>query len=154
MLCRGNLETANLYRQAKRAAGRAVPEAKTRAWEEFGEAMEEDLPLLNCSKILKYFARDDKHQEIKVFPHWNCWFGGETQKDCFTSTQAEVKKGVCCISDTEGWEEKVPLFQFCCNMIRKHPFKNVARENGFAIQSTVFILNFHPGQLRKCGLQW
>ncbi|KAI3368910.1 hypothetical protein L3Q82_025425 [Scortum barcoo] len=30
------------YRQAKQAAARAVLEAKTRVWEEFGEAMEED----------------------------------------------------------------------------------------------------------------
>ncbi|KAI3375311.1 hypothetical protein L3Q82_021805 [Scortum barcoo] len=30
------------YRQAKQAAARMVLEAKTRVWEEFGEAMEED----------------------------------------------------------------------------------------------------------------
>ncbi|KAI3351205.1 hypothetical protein L3Q82_005759 [Scortum barcoo] len=30
------------YRQAKQAAARTVLEAKTRVWEEFGEAMEED----------------------------------------------------------------------------------------------------------------
>ncbi|XP_055362025.1 uncharacterized protein LOC129603656 [Betta splendens] len=35
-------EAADGYRQAKRAAACAVAEAKTRAWEEFGEAMEED----------------------------------------------------------------------------------------------------------------
>ncbi|KAI3377927.1 hypothetical protein L3Q82_009055 [Scortum barcoo] len=32
----------NRYRQAKQAAARTVLEAKTRVWEEFGEAMEED----------------------------------------------------------------------------------------------------------------
>jgi hypothetical protein len=35
-------EAAERYRQAKRAAARAVAEAKTRVWEEFGETMEED----------------------------------------------------------------------------------------------------------------
>uniref|UniRef100_A0A671UNG7 Reverse transcriptase domain-containing protein n=2 Tax=Sparus aurata TaxID=8175 RepID=A0A671UNG7_SPAAU len=41
-LARGTPEAADGYRQAKRAAARAVSEAKTRVWEEFGEAMEED----------------------------------------------------------------------------------------------------------------
>ncbi len=35
-------EAADGYRQAKRAAARVVAEAKTRVWEKFGEAMEED----------------------------------------------------------------------------------------------------------------
>ena len=42
LLARGTPEAADGYRQAKRAAARAVVEAKTRVWEEFGEAMEED----------------------------------------------------------------------------------------------------------------
>ncbi|KAI3369294.1 hypothetical protein L3Q82_007548 [Scortum barcoo] len=33
---------SKVHRQAKQAAARAVLEAKTRVWEEFGEAMEED----------------------------------------------------------------------------------------------------------------
>uniref|UniRef100_A0A671VTV6 Reverse transcriptase domain-containing protein n=1 Tax=Sparus aurata TaxID=8175 RepID=A0A671VTV6_SPAAU len=41
-LARGTPEAADGYRQAKRAAARAVSEAKTRVWEEFGEAMEKD----------------------------------------------------------------------------------------------------------------
>ena len=41
-LARGTPEAADGYRQAKRAAARAVAEAKTRVWEKFGEAMEED----------------------------------------------------------------------------------------------------------------
>ncbi len=41
MAC-GAPEAADGYRQAKRAAARVVAEAKTRAWEEFGETMEED----------------------------------------------------------------------------------------------------------------
>uniref|UniRef100_A0A671UIZ1 Endonuclease/exonuclease/phosphatase domain-containing protein n=1 Tax=Sparus aurata TaxID=8175 RepID=A0A671UIZ1_SPAAU len=41
-LARGTPEAADGYRQAKHAAARAVSEAKTRVWEEFGEAMEED----------------------------------------------------------------------------------------------------------------
>uniref|UniRef100_A0A671UP04 Reverse transcriptase domain-containing protein n=1 Tax=Sparus aurata TaxID=8175 RepID=A0A671UP04_SPAAU len=41
-LSRGTPEAADGYRQAKRAAARAVSEAKTRVWEEFGEAMEKD----------------------------------------------------------------------------------------------------------------
>ena len=42
MLSGGTPEAVDRYRQAKRAAARAVAEAKTRVWEEFGEAMEED----------------------------------------------------------------------------------------------------------------
>ena len=38
----GTPEAADGYRQAKRNAASAVAEAKTRAWEEFGEAMERD----------------------------------------------------------------------------------------------------------------
>ncbi|KAK3548730.1 hypothetical protein QTP70_018466 [Hemibagrus guttatus] len=40
--CKGTLEAAEAYRQAKRTAARVVSEAKTRVWEEFGEAMEKD----------------------------------------------------------------------------------------------------------------
>ncbi|KAI3363907.1 hypothetical protein L3Q82_001502 [Scortum barcoo] len=36
------VDTGSKYRQAKQAAARTVLEAKTRVWEEFGEAMEED----------------------------------------------------------------------------------------------------------------
>ncbi|KAI3365918.1 hypothetical protein L3Q82_000741 [Scortum barcoo] len=38
----GLLDAVDRYRQAKQAAARTVLEAKTRVWEEFGEAMEED----------------------------------------------------------------------------------------------------------------
>ncbi|KAK0132479.1 putative uncharacterized transposon-derived protein F52C9.6 [Merluccius polli] len=38
----GTPEAAGRYRQAKRSAAVAVTEAKTRTWEEFGEAMEND----------------------------------------------------------------------------------------------------------------
>uniref|UniRef100_A0A3Q3X9E4 HAT C-terminal dimerisation domain-containing protein n=1 Tax=Mola mola TaxID=94237 RepID=A0A3Q3X9E4_MOLML len=38
----GTPEAADSYRQAKRSAARVVTEAKTRVWEEFGEAMEQD----------------------------------------------------------------------------------------------------------------
>uniref|UniRef100_A0AAV2MQG6 ribonuclease H n=1 Tax=Knipowitschia caucasica TaxID=637954 RepID=A0AAV2MQG6_KNICA len=41
-MVRGTPEAAVQYRQAKRAAARAVAEAKTRDWEEFGESMEHD----------------------------------------------------------------------------------------------------------------
>ena len=41
MAC-GTQEVAGRYRQAKRSAAAAVTEAKTRTWEEFGEAMEND----------------------------------------------------------------------------------------------------------------
>uniref|UniRef100_A0AAV2MSF8 Endonuclease/exonuclease/phosphatase domain-containing protein n=1 Tax=Knipowitschia caucasica TaxID=637954 RepID=A0AAV2MSF8_KNICA len=42
MMVHGTPEAAVQYRQAKRAAARAVAEAKTRDWEEFGESMEHD----------------------------------------------------------------------------------------------------------------
>ncbi|KAL0153242.1 hypothetical protein M9458_051417, partial [Cirrhinus mrigala] len=41
-LVRGTPEAAEGYRWAKRTAARVVVEAKTRVWEEFGEAMEKD----------------------------------------------------------------------------------------------------------------
>ncbi|TWW74691.1 hypothetical protein D4764_14G0006940 [Takifugu flavidus] len=42
LLACGTPEAADRYRQAKRSTATAVAEAKTRAWEEFGEAMEND----------------------------------------------------------------------------------------------------------------
>ncbi|TWW73510.1 hypothetical protein D4764_15G0009040 [Takifugu flavidus] len=42
LLACGTPEAADGYRQAKRSAATAVAEAKTRAWEEFGEATEND----------------------------------------------------------------------------------------------------------------
>ncbi|KAK3567248.1 hypothetical protein QTP86_015079 [Hemibagrus guttatus] len=41
-LARGTPEAAEAYWQAKRTAAQVVSEAKTRVWEEFGEAMEKD----------------------------------------------------------------------------------------------------------------
>ncbi|KAK3535134.1 hypothetical protein QTP70_004793 [Hemibagrus guttatus] len=41
-LAQGTPEAAKVYQQAKRAAARVVSEAKTRVWEEFGEAIEKD----------------------------------------------------------------------------------------------------------------
>jgi len=41
-LKKGSPETADGYREAKRAVASVVTEAKTRVWEEFGEAMEKD----------------------------------------------------------------------------------------------------------------
>ncbi|KAK3544084.1 hypothetical protein QTP86_001213 [Hemibagrus guttatus] len=41
-LARGTPEAAETYRQAKRTTALVVSEAKTRVWEEFGEAMEKD----------------------------------------------------------------------------------------------------------------
>ncbi|KAK3514942.1 hypothetical protein QTP86_005099, partial [Hemibagrus guttatus] len=38
----GTPEAAEAYQQAKRTAAGVVSEAKTRVWEEFGEAMEKD----------------------------------------------------------------------------------------------------------------
>ncbi|KAI3362868.1 hypothetical protein L3Q82_001906 [Scortum barcoo] len=42
MLACGTPDAVDRYRQAKQATARTVLEAKTRVWEEFGEAMEED----------------------------------------------------------------------------------------------------------------
>ncbi|TWW77036.1 hypothetical protein D4764_12G0004260 [Takifugu flavidus] len=42
LLTCGTPEAVDRYRQAKRSSATAVTEAKTRAWEEFGEAMEND----------------------------------------------------------------------------------------------------------------
>jgi len=44
-LAQGSPETADGYREARRVAASAVAEAKTRMWEEFGEAMEKDFQL-------------------------------------------------------------------------------------------------------------
>ncbi|KAK3544081.1 hypothetical protein QTP86_001153 [Hemibagrus guttatus] len=41
-LARGTPEAAEAYRQAKQTTAVVVSEAKTRVWEEFGEAMEKD----------------------------------------------------------------------------------------------------------------
>lgn len=42
----GSVEAASNYRLAKKAAAKAVMEAKTLVWEEFGEAMEKDFRLI------------------------------------------------------------------------------------------------------------
>ena len=44
-LARGTPEAADRYWQAKRAAARAVADAKARVWEKFGVAMEEGYQL-------------------------------------------------------------------------------------------------------------
>ena len=44
-LAQGSPETADRYREARRAAASVVAKAKTRVWEEFGEAMEKDFRL-------------------------------------------------------------------------------------------------------------
>ncbi len=46
----GTPEAADGYRQAKRSAARVVVEANTRAWEEFGEAMEKDYRLASSRR--------------------------------------------------------------------------------------------------------
>ncbi|KAI3351882.1 hypothetical protein L3Q82_020711, partial [Scortum barcoo] len=52
-----SMTTVDRYRQAKQAAARTVLEAKTRVWEEFGEAMEETIgrPRRDSGKPKKYF---------------------------------------------------------------------------------------------------
>jgi len=44
-LAQGSPEAADMYRQARRAAAAVVTDAKTRTWEECGEAMEKDFRL-------------------------------------------------------------------------------------------------------------
>ena len=45
LLACGTPEAAGRYWQAKRSAAAVVTEAKTRTWEEFGEAMENDFQM-------------------------------------------------------------------------------------------------------------
>ncbi|KAI3376208.1 hypothetical protein L3Q82_016718 [Scortum barcoo] len=52
MLACGTPDAVDGYRQAKQAAARTVLEAKTRVWEEFGEAMEEDYRSVGLEEIL------------------------------------------------------------------------------------------------------
>ncbi|KAI3351283.1 hypothetical protein L3Q82_005620 [Scortum barcoo] len=52
MLACGTPDAVDRYRQAKQAAARTVLEAKTRVWEEFGEAMEEDYWSVGLEEIL------------------------------------------------------------------------------------------------------
>ncbi|CAG6007068.1 unnamed protein product [Menidia menidia] len=64
--CRGNPRTrrwtpaaADGYRQSKRHAARVVAEAKTQAWEEFGEAMEKDFRMASSADgVLPTSTRD------------------------------------------------------------------------------------------------
>ena len=58
MLARGTPETANLYRQAKRAAARAVAEAKTRTWEDFRSASKRFWQTVRRLRRGKQFATD------------------------------------------------------------------------------------------------
>jgi len=47
LVAQGSPETVDDYREARRATAPAVAEAKTRVWEEFGEAMEKDFRLVS-----------------------------------------------------------------------------------------------------------
>ncbi|XP_076588427.1 uncharacterized protein LOC143321733 [Chaetodon auriga] len=64
-LAHGTPEAAYGYRQAKRAAARAVVEAKTRVWEEFWEAMEEDYRLAS-RKFWQTIWRLRKGKQLSV----------------------------------------------------------------------------------------
>ncbi|KAK0154873.1 putative uncharacterized transposon-derived protein F52C9.6 [Merluccius polli] len=63
----GTPEAAGRYRQAKRSAAVAVTEAKTRTWEEFGEAMENDFR--TASKVLDHHTAS---QEGEAVHHQHC----------------------------------------------------------------------------------
>ncbi|KAI3362912.1 hypothetical protein L3Q82_011508, partial [Scortum barcoo] len=54
------------YRQAKQATARTVLEAKTRVWEEFGEAMEEDYRSVGLEEILANRPAPQKGEAPKV----------------------------------------------------------------------------------------
>ncbi|TWW81097.1 hypothetical protein D4764_01G0009120 [Takifugu flavidus] len=58
LLACGTPEAADRYRQAKRSAATAVAEAKTRAWEEFSEAMENDIRTASKRNESLLFADD------------------------------------------------------------------------------------------------
>ena len=71
-LASGTLEAADRYRQAKRSAALVVAEAKTRAWEEFGEAMENDFRMASkrfWSTILR--LRGKLHCQHHVWWRWD-----------------------------------------------------------------------------------
>uniref|UniRef100_A0A671XIA7 Endonuclease/exonuclease/phosphatase domain-containing protein n=1 Tax=Sparus aurata TaxID=8175 RepID=A0A671XIA7_SPAAU len=78
-LARGTPEAADGYRQAKRAAARAVSEAKTRVWEEFGEAMEEDYRL--ASKKFWQTIRRLRRGEAVLHQHCLQWGWGAVDLD-------------------------------------------------------------------------
>uniref|UniRef100_A0A3B3S8K7 Reverse transcriptase domain-containing protein n=1 Tax=Paramormyrops kingsleyae TaxID=1676925 RepID=A0A3B3S8K7_9TELE len=66
LLVWGSLEAADWYWQAKRNVARAVTEAKTRAWEEFGEAMESDFR--SASKRFWQAIRDIRRGKQLLVP--------------------------------------------------------------------------------------
>uniref|UniRef100_A0AAQ6IFT4 Endonuclease/exonuclease/phosphatase domain-containing protein n=1 Tax=Anabas testudineus TaxID=64144 RepID=A0AAQ6IFT4_ANATE len=68
----GTPDAADGYRQAKRAAARAVAEAKTRTWEKFGEAMEEDYR----SASRKFWQTVRRLRRGKQFPANTVYSGG------------------------------------------------------------------------------
>ncbi|KAK3507545.1 hypothetical protein QTP70_028447, partial [Hemibagrus guttatus] len=59
-LARGTLEAAEAYRQAKQTTALVVSEAKTRVWEEFGDAMEKDyqMALGKFWQTVRHLRRD------------------------------------------------------------------------------------------------
>ena len=69
MAC-GTPEAADRYRQAKRSAAAEVAEAKTRTWEEFGEAMENDF--WTASKILDLHPMSQEGKAVRR-QHWVRW---------------------------------------------------------------------------------
>ncbi|KAK3521039.1 hypothetical protein QTP86_018753 [Hemibagrus guttatus] len=64
-LARGTPEAAEAYRQAKRTTALVVSEAKTRVWEEFGEAMEKDYRMASGKfwQTVRHLRREEPEAE-------------------------------------------------------------------------------------------
>ncbi|KAI3357006.1 hypothetical protein L3Q82_003643 [Scortum barcoo] len=77
MLACGTPDAVDRYRQAKQAAARAVLEAKTRVWEEFGEAMEEDYRSASEEILAKTVRRLRRGKQYSANTLFTVQWGGE-----------------------------------------------------------------------------
>ncbi|XP_072572600.1 uncharacterized protein [Paramormyrops kingsleyae] len=87
LLARGSPEAADRYRGARRNAARAVADAKTRSWEEFGEAMESDFR--SASKRFWQTIRSIRRGKQLLVP--TIYSGGEGAVDLTWGHHPEVE---------------------------------------------------------------
>ncbi|KAK3540900.1 hypothetical protein QTP86_004165 [Hemibagrus guttatus] len=96
-LARGTPEAAEAYRQAKRTTAVVVSEAKTRVWEEFGEAMEKDYRTASGNSGRPFGASEGEYFEDLLNPTDTPSVeepeAGDSKVDSFI-TQAEVTEVV------------------------------------------------------------
>ncbi|XP_015237630.1 PREDICTED: alpha-1,6-mannosylglycoprotein 6-beta-N-acetylglucosaminyltransferase B-like [Cyprinodon variegatus] len=94
------LEEADMYRQSKWQVARLVAEAKTRAWEEFGDAMEKDFHMASKEFVSGGGSSALKKESYRAL--LTCWTLEEA--DMYRQSKWQVARLVA-EAKTRAWEE-------------------------------------------------